>query len=197
MLEKIKALLARLGFKLEGKTDDEIVKVAKEAGIPVEEQTTTNVPLVPVNLQNANSNSSVIADLNKQIHNLTNLIAKQQQEKEAELKAHAERIKAESEKKINDAIDKALKENKISVADKDLWRTRLTKDYDEWSKELEAKGVMKHSQKPTIAPDKKENLSSEPNNNPLRIDRNALKRAIAVDIEIAKEGKNNSTNLEK
>lgn len=195
MLEKIKALLAKLGFKLEGKTDDEIVKVAKEAGIPVEEQTTPAVPPIPpVNPQNTNSNSTdpVIADLTKQINNLTNLIAKQQQEKEAELKAHADRIKVESEKKVNDAVEKALKENKIPAADKDLWKTRLTKDYDEWSKELEAKGAMKQSQKPTTGNDKKDNTGSETNSNPLRIDRNALKSIVAADVETAKSGNTNS-----
>jgi hypothetical protein len=193
MLEKIKALLAKLGFKLEGKTDDEIVKVAKEAGIPVEEQTTTTVPpVVSVNPQNTNSTDPVIADLTKQINNLTNLIAKQQQEKEAELKAHADRIKTESEKKVNDAVEKALKENKIPTADKDLWKTRLTKDFDEWSKELETKGAIKQSQKTATGNDKKDTSGSETNSNPLRIDRNALKSAVAVDIETAKSGNTNS-----
>ena len=50
----------------------------------------------------------------------------------------------------NQALDKiadALKTNKITEADKELWTGRLTKDFDEWSKELDAKATPKQFEK--------------------------------------------------
>jgi hypothetical protein len=88
---------------------------------------------------------SVLVEQNK---NLTTLLSEEKTNRENAIKTQADADKAAKAKKVNDAIEKAFTEKKIVEADKPLWKTRLEKDYEEWFKELDAKPVAKHLEKP-------------------------------------------------
>lgn len=158
--EKIKALLTKLGFDIKEKEAElkaEIDKLEKDAD--------GNIDLSKLDLKSLLGDDNKIKD-NPALKILTDTLAAAMQEikdlkatlgkelidREAAVKAQQEKTKADFEKKVADRIDKALKDKMIVEADKELWRGRLTKDYDEWDKELSAKQMPKEFQSKKTEP---------------------------------------------
>lgn len=152
MFEKLKALLTKLGI---------VIPVEKEAELKVDIEKLTTDPnggtdeLVKM-LEGLKGNSSsatqnaVVEALGKQVSvlveqnkNLTTLLTEEKTSRENAIKVQADADKAAKTKKVTDKIDEALKNKKIVEADKTIWLARLEKDFDEWSKELDAKPVPK------------------------------------------------------
>jgi|GEM_PF-2254088 HD superfamily phosphohydrolase len=122
--------IAKLFESLKGKTDD-----------------TTSAALEALIKQ-----VSILTEQNK---NLSTLFANEKEAREKAIQAQKDADALAARKKVEDKIADALKNKKITEADKDLWKGRLEKDFDEWSKELDAKQVPKEFQsKPS--PDKKD-----------------------------------------
>ncbi len=93
-----------------------------------------------------------IAVLSEQNKNLTTLLNEEKVSRQKAIQAQADADRAAKEKKVNDAIKKALADKKITEADKESWIKRLTSDFDEWNKELEAKPVLKQFEKKETIP---------------------------------------------
>jgi len=165
MFEKIKALLTKLGINIgdkEAEIKAEIEKLETDANgiidlskIDMSKMTNDN-PLFKTLIE---QNQALI----QQTKDLTAALGKETQERENAVKAASEKAKAEQDKKIDDTIKKALQDKKIVEADKEVWKNRLEKDYNEWNKELEAKPLPKQFQgkdtKPVITGESDKDIS--------------------------------------
>lgn len=87
-----------------------------------------------------------LAAVKEQNKNLADLLADEKTSRENNIKARKDADDAAKAKKVADALDKAEKEGKFAKADRDAWKVRLEKDFEEWNKELEAKPVSKQFQ---------------------------------------------------
>lgn len=149
MFEKIKALLTKLGFDIKDKEAElksELDKLEKDGNGKIDlskldlksllKDEGKENPLLKTLVENLTAAMQEIKDLKA-------TLGKELTEREAAIKAQQEKTKSDFDKKVKDRIEKAMKEKIIVEADKDLWTGRLTKDYDEWDKELSAKPVPK------------------------------------------------------
>jgi regulator of replication initiation timing len=164
MWEKIKALLAQLGIDVTSKE-----KELKDAVDKLEKDTQGNIDLSKLDLKSLLKGDekanplleTLIASNNalmQEVKDLKSTLGKELTDREAAIKAQQDKAKADAAQKVQDAIKKALETKKIVEADKPLWETRLTKDFDEWNKELDAKPIPKQFQKP----EQKTNTNNQP-----------------------------------
>lgn len=164
MKEKLIELLKKLGIDITGKETElktELDKLAKDGD--------GNIDLAKLDLTKLSGGGNddlvkAVLEQNKiltqSVKDLKDTLAKEISDRENAIKAQQEQAKKDQEKKINDAIEKAKKEKRIVEADVEKWKDRLTKDFDEWNTELEAKPVPKEFQN-----NKNSNSNSNNNNN--------------------------------
>jgi len=147
MWEKLLALFKSKGIELGDKEKDLKTEFDK-----LEKDKDGNVDLSKLDLSKLTNKDvdpvlQAVIEQNKilmqSVKDLQSTLGKEQSDREAAIKAQTDKAKADQLKKVTDAVEKAFKEKRIVEADKAIWTARLTKDFDEWNKELEAKPVPK------------------------------------------------------
>lgn len=157
MLEKLKALLKKMGIEIaadkEAEFKTEVEKLEKDSGGNVD---FSKIDLSKFTKENSDPLLKAVVEqnqaLSQQVKDLLTALADEKTARENSLKATEAQQKADREKKISDKIADALKNKRITEAEKDLWKGRLEKDFDEWGKELDAKPVSKQFEKKEITP---------------------------------------------
>jgi hypothetical protein len=153
MWEKFLVLLKQLGVDVTAKKSEidsfkaDVEKIEKDANgnidfSKLDLSKLSDKDLTPL-LKEVIAKSDIVAQQNA---DLLKVIGEEKQLRENSTKAAIEKAEKDAVKKVDDTIALALKEGRITKADESLWRTRLTKDPDEWGKEILAKSVPKEFQ---------------------------------------------------
>ena len=155
MWEKIKAFLKGKGIEIPEDKENEIKAEIEK----LEKDATGNIDFSKLDLSKLTGDKSdpllkAVVEQNQvlmqQVKDLMTALGEEKKARDNSVKAADEQRKKDNEKKVADAITKALENKKITEADKDAWKGRLEKDFDEWSKELEAKPVPKQFEKKDV-----------------------------------------------
>lgn len=145
MLQRIKNFLTRLGVNIEGKTDDELVKVATEAGFkedpPSQQSSVQAITEERQPLHNAgyiNELKSTIQSQSTEISELKAMMNEWKTKSDNSEKAAKEEAAKKRGQDIEQILDEAVKAGKIPADNKekrDQWKSRFEKDF-ELTKEL-------------------------------------------------------------
>lgn len=152
MLEKLKALLKKFGVEIaadkEAEFKTEVEKLERDSNGNVD---FSKLDLTKFTKENSDPVMRAVIEqnqaLSQQVKDLLNALGEEKTARTNSLKATEEQQKKDREKKVADKITDALKNKKITEAEKDIWKGRLEKDFDEWGKELDAKPVPKQFEK--------------------------------------------------
>lgn len=153
MFEKLKEFLKKIGVNIPAEKEAEL-----KADIAIlEKDANGNVDFSKLDLSKFSKSDSdnpllkTILEQNQaltsQVNNLMKALGDEKTARDNAAKSTEEMLKKEREQKVAGAIEKAFKEKKITEAEKDIWKARLEKDFDEWSKELDARMVDKRFEK--------------------------------------------------
>ncbi|QQS35765.1 MAG: hypothetical protein IPM56_16210 [Ignavibacteriales bacterium] len=134
MFEKLKALLTKLGFNLEGKETElktEIEKLEKtNDGI-------YDFSKLDLSKFKDDGNKELIEAvvnqnkiLTEKVTTLLNTIGQEQTQRENANKAAADQAKKDFEKKVDDAVEKLFTDKKITEADKKQWKEDYTANFE-------------------------------------------------------------------
>jgi hypothetical protein len=138
MLAKIKALLTKLGITIEGKTDDDILKMAKEAGIDDTAVQTQSPPAASNATPSHNggmidSLKQIIEQQNAKIDSLTTIIGEMKGRSDKAEAAFAEDAKQKRTAEIAKILDDAIKSGRIpadNAEQKQKWQKLFSDGFD-------------------------------------------------------------------
>ncbi len=188
MKEKIIKILQQLGLM----TEENQTKLSEQLdNIDLDELLNDNEPAggiqLPGNLDSATRGliEKLIAQnkaLAGNIKILKETLAEETKQREAAIKAERERQEKEAKQKIAAAVEKLLEEKRITEADKEIWLNLYEKDFENAEKvaaQLKPAVAEKNTNKNTqsLSSSTQEKTAS------VRVDRNALKAAIAEQME--------------